>query len=724
MRKLDETMSTRRLVTASLLMFLAWGSARATKPERIVLDSYADFSTGDCQSVTLSDTGFLAPAPAVKKVGGVDPGQIWSVLPDGKGGYLLATSPNGLLLRMTADGKTATVSKFSETHIYAMARNKAGELFVATSPDGKIFKLDANDKPVVFYDPKEKYIWNLLFDDQGNLFAATGTQGKIYKITPAGQGSIYYDSDETHIRCLAWDKEGRLLAGSSDNGLLYRITAQDEGVVLCSTGRQEVNRIAVAPTGVIYCAATGTARPGSGKPNPAPSGGSNMGTMRALLNISQAEEAAKAAAASQGAAPQQAAPPGPPSGGSQIFRIDATLYPQSFWTTKETIQTLNYEDKQLLVGTGNQGYFYSLDERGRATRLFKVEAESITSFWKSDSTHFVLATANPARVFLVGGVRTESGVYLSDVVDSTAFARWGAVTVKSKGAVQVRTRSGNTPKPDKSWYPWVATQNDQSQSPAARFMQVELQIASGYVDRLELVYLPKNLAPRIDQIEILPSGVGYISLVPPPQPPQPKSADQLLVPGPRSELEGLFKPPVRYQPAESRGLRTAAWKASDPNGDELRYSVFYHVEGSTQWHQLAKDLKDTVLSWDASGWPDGNYYLKVVASDATDNAPGDEQSDELISKMFTIDNTPPVIKITSKKGGVIEFTVTEEASSLESILISKDGKEFLPLRPIDGILDSRSEQFRTKIGDGEVLFIRAEDEAGNVSSALADPSTP
>jgi hypothetical protein len=57
---------------------------------------------------------------------------------------------------------------------------------------------------------------------------------------------------------------------------------------------------------------------------------------------------------------------------------------------------------------------------------------------------------------------------------------------------------------------------------------------------------------------------------------------------------------------------------------------------------------------------------------------------------------------------------------LRSVLVSRNGKDFKPVQPVDGILDSRSETFKFKLAPGEIVFIRAEDTAGNVSSALAE----
>jgi len=710
----------KRIAIVLLVLVLA-GRCFATKPEHVMCDSYADFSKGESPSVSISETGVLEPAPELTKLGDIDGEQIWSIVPEGNGSCLVSTSPEGKIYRLKGREKAEVVAKFTETHLYAMVRGPGGDIFVASSPDGKIYRVNAKGKSSVYFDPKEKYIWCLAFDKNGVLYAGTGVNGKIYRITREGTGDVYYQSDETHIRSLAFDKEGRLLAGSAESGYLYRIPSANEGIVLCSTGHQEINRIAVDAAGVIYFSALGTAKAAS-----APL--TTKATPLSLSSVHSAHPAegddpAKTSASSTATATSSAtasAKPATTSSASHLYRLDQSLYAAEIWSSKDTILTLDCHDKKVYIGTGGEGYFYSVNERGQATRLLKVDGETISASARLADGSFVLASSNPAQLFQVGADRHVPGVYESDVIDSSLFARWGVVLAKGKGDVQIRTRSGNTPKPDKSWYDWMPIKNEVSQSAPARYLQIELKLAAGSeVDRFEAYYLPKNLPPHIDQVEILPPGIGYTAIASPPTAAAAKSADQVFAAASKTEADAATKPATRFQPAESRGLRTLAWKASDPNNDELIYSVYYRLDGKNDWRLLAKELKETVMSWDTSGWPDGNYYLKVVASDAPDNAPDEVLTDEMGSRLLNVNNTPPQIEVMPVVGGRVVFNVRAAASRVTSVQISSNGKDFKPLRPLDGILDQKFEQFETKVEPGEMLFIRVEDESGNVSSAMA-----
>jgi hypothetical protein len=689
--------------------------AHATKPQHVVVDSYEDFAKGNCRSASLTDDGVLAAGPALGKLADLDAEEAWSTLAQPDGSILVGTASDGKLLRLGPDGAVKQLAKFDESHLYAMARGTRGEIYVATSPDGKIYQVSSSGKTQVYFEPKEKYIWALAFAPDGTLYAGTGTKGKIYRVTGKGQGEVWYASNETHIRALALEKSGALLAGSSDSGYLYRIAHKNEAVVLVDTEKEEVNQIQVASDGVVYFTATGTAKAASagaaspGEKSAAPD--NSIVQLRDLLVIDGQHGAGADAATARGNSGD---------GASRLYRLDASLYPQVLWETKDTILSLawNSRDSTVLVGTGDQGYIYSVTPRGEGTRLGKVDSDSITSMTTANGGA-ILAGSNPGRLFRLGRETSRPGIYESDVVDSENFARWGAVTVGASepGSIRIATRSGNTAKPDKTWYPWLDTNNGGSQSPPARYLQVQLQIGGGTVDRVDACYLPKNLPPHIDTVRILPVGSGYVPFQSPASLPSLRSADQLLMSSGKTDVDS--RPLTRWQVNNAHGLRTVTWKASDPNDDELTYAVSWRKQGEPGWRELAKDLKETVLSWDTSGWVDGKYELKVSASDAGDNAPGEGLQDEAISRELVIDNTPPVIRILSRKSESVEFTVTDELSGLQSVAISTNGKDYKPLPPVDGILDSGMKRFIATIAPGQPLFIRAEDGSGNISGTEA-----
>jgi hypothetical protein len=678
------------MVSLRCCLFLVFGApllSHATNPQHALWQNYQDLAAGKCQSTSLTEDGVLAAAPATTRLAELQAEEAWSVLARPDGGILVGTAPEGELLEVSPDGGVKQLAKFNESHLYALARGARGEIFVGTSPDGKVYRMGADDKPEVYFDPKEKYIWALAVGPDGMLYVGTGTRGRIYRVTAKGQGELWYGSNETHIRALAFDKAGALLAGSADSGYLYRITGKDTAVVLAGTGREEVNQIVVRADGTIDFTANGTAKDASTASDPLK----------------------KASGSSSDSA-------GKEDGNSALYRISAELSPEVLWSTKDTILSLAMSESagDALLGTGSEGYVYAVSPHGEATRLCKVDSDSITAMTVSGSD-IVLATSNPGRLFRISHEKSQPGIYETNVIDSESFARWGEVTLGASdpGAVKILTRSGNTARPDKTWYPWLEATAGQPQSMPARYLQVQLQIGAGTVDKIDACFLPKNQPPHLETVKIFPVGIGYTPAPSSPLSPSPQSAAQILsggdVPDPPS--------PMRYQEESGHGLRTMIWKASDPNGDDLTYDVLWRKEGETAWHELAKNVSENLLTWDTSSWAEGRYELKVVASDAGANAPGEGLSDEMISREMIVSNTPPAIQITSQKGDAVEFSVRDELSGLQSVTVSTDGQSYHPLTPVDGILDSGSEHFLAHITPGQTLFIRAEDGSGNVAGA-------
>ncbi|HUB68658.1 MAG TPA: hypothetical protein VL981_14330 [Candidatus Methylacidiphilales bacterium] len=718
MRSAIEHLGGMRLhfVLALLLVFPTL--VQATQTQHAVFSGYDDFASGKCRSTSLGEDGVLAAAPAIGSLASLNTQQVWSVLALPDGSILAGVAPDGKLLRVSADGTVKELAKFDESHIYALARGPGGEIYAATSPDGKIYRLGADGKTEVWFDPKEKYIWALLAAPDATLYAGTGTHGRIYRVTGKGRGEIWYGGNETHIRALALDKSGALLAGSSSSGYLYRITGKDAAVVLADTGHEEINQIVVAPGGVVWFSATGTAKigalsSGAGKQSePASGGDSSLVQLRDLL-VTEGQHGGGESNESETSAPHG-------TGASTLYRLDSTFYPQALWDTKETILSLLWDERDscALAGTGDQGYVYGVTPHGDATRLCKIESDSVTAM-AVRGAGIILAASNPGRLFRLGQNQSQPGVYETSVIDSSGFARWGSVVVDASdpGSVKVLTRSGNTFVPDKTWYPWLETSGGRSQSAPARYLQIQLQIGGGTVDRVDASYLPKNLPPHIDTVKILPAGIGYTPVESVLPVTVPRTADQLLFTSDQPNANEV--PPTRWQSATGHGLRTVTWKASDPNGDELTYTVSWRKEGETAWHELAKDIKENVLSWDTTGWADGRYELKVVASDAGNNAPGEGLTDDVVSRELLIDNTPPVIQIISRNGDSVEFTVTDELSGLNSVTVSTNGRDYKSIPPVDGILDSGPKRFVVKIASGQTLFIRAEDGSGNVAGAQA-----
>ena len=163
---------------------------------------------------------------------------------------------------------------------------------------------------------------------------------------------------------------------------------------------------------------------------------------------------------------------------------------------------------------------------------------------------------------------------------------------------------------------------------------------------------------------------------------------------------------LRDLPMWARGLRTVQWRASDPNGDALRYEVHVRRVDEGAWIKVGDDLESTSFSWDTGALPDGRYRLRVTASDAAGNPPGEERTTEAFSEPFTVDNTSP----------------------LSRIEVAIDDQDWRTVTPEGGLADDRSLSFRARVPKVEsgdhTVSVRAVDLSGNTATRAIRVTVP
>jgi hypothetical protein len=242
------------------------------------------------------------------------------------------------------------------------------------------------------------------------------------------------------------------------------------------------------------------------------------------------------------------------------------------------------------------------------------------------------------------------------------------------------------------------------------------------IEDVLLNYLPKNVAPEIDDITVQP-GYRYQPI------PHGTGAD-VLVPG-----QPRFDPvPTAVRDRDSIAIR---WSAHDDNDDQLVFSVYYRGDGETRWLLLKDNLSDRYYSFDASLLPDGGYAVKVVASDAPSHSPGEALYAERVSSRFEVDATPPVIdNLTAALDGKqihVRFRATDSFSPIKRAEYSVDGGDWQFVEPAGQLSDSKTEDYDFRVnvpvseaapppmagstGDAHVIVVRAYDRFDNLATA-------
>ena len=711
-----------------LFLFLLFAvlPSQAVSLKTFEVDSAVEWEQGEPISTAIVEPGQLEAGMATEKIASLEEKPLWTSLWHAKTGQIvIGTGPLGEVWSVAPNGTKKVLAKFKESDVYALAVGPKGELFAGTSPKGKIYRITPEGKEEVYFDPKEEYIWDIAIDASGALYAATGTRGRIYKITEKEKGEIWLDLEQAHIRCLGFDKQGKLLAGTSDGGALYRVTEREKAVVLYDAQKREVRAIEVDASGRIYAGVNRQStlewRPSVFQKTPNAQNTSKPAADSKNDETSSTDDSAEAEVTKS--KPKPAATK-KQSGAGAIYCIQSNGYPQLLGEIPYTIHSLLLRQEEnvpgnLVIGTGNAAYLFSVSPDRTWAQLGKIEgAEQITGLVRGSGQAIYLLASNPSQVYR--WIQASEARYLSQVVDSKLYARWGRLHVDGAGSWTVRTRSGNTSTPDSSWYPWEALKDGAVQSPQARYLQFEAVLQKGAIERVRLFYVQQNQPPRVEKITVLEPGVGY---TPMPSPPTPRFMPQALEQIMQSPTKEAASEKSQFHPEPKPEVRAVAWTASDPNSDELDYAVYLRPKDSSKRKLLlAQKLKEPLLSWDTSGWPEGAYDFIVEASDLPSNAPDETLTSSKASEIFHVDRTAPAIEVLSESEKKIRVRITDRLSLLTEVSASNDGVEYKPILPEDRMLDSSSETFEIAREDAsKPLSIRAIDAASNVSGHFFTP---
>jgi hypothetical protein len=769
-----------RTFFACLLAIACGFAARAEHTRRWRSSTYEEFLKGKANGVAVRSDGRLELAPKFALIADADASYLWSLRTDPKGVLYAAAGSPAKVFRFDTAGKPTTVFDSGDLSAQAIAFDPQGNLYVGTSPDGKVYRVSSSGEKSVFFDPKTKYIWDLAFSPDGTLYVATGDKGQIFAVNSSGNGELFYSSDEAHIRVLTFDPSGNLIAGTEPNGRVLRVSHSDaksprqkkspdkslpaaQGFVLYETAKREVTALAIAPDGTIYVSAIGEKQRNA---TPAPS--AVFVTPQGTTTITNAP----------GTSPAQSTAPSvflpfPPVVSSSIYRISANGAPDELWSSREDlVYSLGLgADGRLLAGTGNSGALLAIDSKGVFAQLAKSGSAQITGISRDKNGKVFVCTANPGKVFSVGPEFEAEGTYESRSFDAQNFSQWGRLewwsprtvpntssAAKKSSAhdneprVEFFVRSGNTEDPGKEWSTWYGPYTHsgvEMEIPPARFAQWKAVIHGGQpgdgVDWASLAYLPRNVAPVIDGIAIQEPGVranatniisaGQPTTVTLKLPPAPNTSGLIIT---QSSTPPRFEPPP--QGIQQKGYATVLWTAHDDNDDELRYAVYYRGENEQDWKLLKDKLEQKFYSWDATSFPDGAYYLKIVATDAPSNPPATALTAERISERFEVDNTPPVIEHLQAVSGItysgsvasafiaVKFTASDAGSSVERAQYSLDGGDWILVSPGGSISDAPEEHYEFTISNpsaGEhTVAVRAYDRFENVGSAKTTVTVP
>ena len=689
---------------------------------------------GDARGVSISDTGVLMLSPKLTEVFNTQQTYVWSSAVDNQGNVYLGTGHDGKTYKIPATGTGALLYDAPELDVTALAVARDGAVFAGTSPDGKVYRIAPDGRADVYFDPGDKYIWSLAIMSDGSLAVGTGDSGKLYRVRAPGanpDSSLLVSTNQTHVISLAVTPQGDLIAGTDSGGLVLRVSPEGKMFALFDTQLREIHALAPAGDGSIYAlalsdAASSARAPSTPSvPSPQPSEG---GTPSTSVTITPIDETG---------APIQG--PGGPTRSrsdvsnarSAVFRILPDGATDVVWSSP-TVTAFSIAPGLLpgsvLIGTADKGRIYSVTNDGRDTLLLQSPEGQISSLLVKNNQIYA-ASSNQGKLFRFGNELVNEGTFESPVRDAKLTASWGRIWWRGAGAVEVQTRSGNGERPDATWSDWSAAyrnpEGNQISSPRARFIQWRATVraaasssAPSWVEDVSVAYLPRNVAPEVLSISVLPIGVGLQQMA------------QVTV-DPNVESSGLdpsvFGPIAQVPPRRfyQRGARSFQWQAEDRNADTLEYAIYYRALNEQTFRLLKDKLRDNFYTIDGATLADGRYVIKVIASDAPDNPSGQKLTGERLSEPVDIDNTPPVVKVTgqpqfTRDSVRVVFAVDDATGKVKKADASLNGAAWLPVFPDDGIADSGHEVYSVdfgELGPGEhSISLRTFDSSGNVGT--------
>jgi len=704
-----------------VLMIILTSNIFASLPVVKTYDKQKDLIKGETDKISISSNGILSLSPEVKKIFESNQPFIWNLVANSKGNVFVAVGDGAKILCITSKGKVDSLAHWKDSEIYSMAIDNRGVLYAAISPDGKIYQINKNHKLKLFSELKANYIWDMKFDSNNNCYAATGDSGIVYKITPSGKSSIFFTSNETHIRCLTWDRQKNLLAGSYKNGYIYRIDQSGKGTIVYDSNFEEISQIQLAPDGTIYAVGMSSGKKFSRVDQDLEKSPETQTSLNSedMIKIVATPSARKIGV------------------NSGILKIQPNGVVKNIWTEKENVvQSICLLKDELLVGTGEKGRLYKINEDNKSTYLFKLTESQILSLIPQPTGKVWLAASNLAAVYQLGKKYERSGTYISPVIDATSKTRWGTIQWEEKntsgGKVEFYTRTGNTKEANSTWNSWQKVSGSKKhgtiKSTDARFFQwkVELKtkqsVSNLEINKIRISYLQQNLPPEISSITVHPhqrkKSYGNTS-------PFPTGYASPNISSKTSLESSLSIQPIRpdtYRRTPTNGYRKVSWRAVDANKDQLIYTIHFRFKNDTNWLLLKKDLTRSNHTWDSRSMPDGFYQLKITVSDEKSNPLNTTLRADKLSDWFVVDNTGPKIKnISVNKNSSdsvnVSFSVVDDLSVIKKVEFSLNAQKWMWVYPEDLVCDTKHEKFNFQIKlpqeNCRVIVVKATDDADN-----------
>jgi hypothetical protein len=675
---------------------------------------------------------------------------IWALCEASDGNVYAATGPTGKLFEIHPDGSHRLLLESGENNLLSLICDGKDTLYVGTDPHGLVYRVNRKTgKSFILYNAPESEIGALVLDHKGNLYAAT-SEAHEDRFPPAENPNV----NQPHGRPEGGETGVPIPSQSPKNPEPPKLPNPNPGEPNpipkhvdkvqdnVSRSLHSLPRYSRGGLGWGFGRATLT----NPIPKPPPDSlGRERDSIRQHVLFIDDEPAAlpphpgpplpgKPQPGQPPANPDQgeAAPPPnrqppvntinagePRPQGNAVYKIDPDGFVTEIFRQPVLVLAMVEHQGTLLIATGSEGEIFQVNPAADETVvLAKVDPKQVTCLLPARDGNVYMGMANVGSIAMMSAGFASKGAYTSPVLDATQISRFGKMQLHGSlppdTKLLVSTRSGNVKEPsEKSWSAWTTDVPAEEflaiTSPSARFLQYRLTFSNeqGFdtptVDDVSVAYQIPNLPPQVKSVKVAPASQGSENNGTAPNPPSGENELRRVQPTPRQSI---------------------TWEASDPNNDALQFSLYFRRTPAGPWILLKDKLTDSQLEWDTRSVADGRYEVKVVASDANANPPGQGKTASRVSDPIVVDNTPPVIgdlKWTQKGGSVqFDFKIVDETSTVSACDYSVDSnRDWQMTLPVDNIFDSPEETMSfsipgLKAGQHQIT-LRATDAKGNQS---------
>jgi hypothetical protein len=531
---------------------------------------------------------------------------------------------------------------------------KGTTLVAGVSPMGKLFFIEGS-KIIDSLSVPDENIY-CMFEFAGSFLIGTGPEGKIYKLSSSKDFEEYYKTQAASVT--NWVvKDKNLFVGTTDPGLVYRIEKSHDGRIYYDPGFEEIN---------------------------------GLGFVGDTLCV------------------------------SGFFSKQEELAVGCIKFYSKNREYVVYKGTPILCGKEIGGKFYAGESEDGQVGEFRRNDfdividldESKVSKLEDIDGEMWIGTGYPAKIYRVKNKKVKEGEYISSVFKGGVSVIWGNLTYEGRGDIKFFVRGGKKEEVDSSWSKWekVSNNNIAIEEPFIQWKAV-LNGDKANFKKVQISYGKQNSPPRIKEIGVLPPkiGTGKTDADNPVGMPIPAEQRDRLV------KAGFLIPDDAYVIPE--GIRCIFWEASDPDNDRLLFDLFVSRD-SKNWDKITGDLLDYNYFLNTYSYPDGNYYVRIVARDDLDETSPLRSEKET---SFLVDYTPPTVTGIEKKyiadSVEVSGTAADELSDIMSVMYNTKETKALhwkSARSTDKLFDEKEEKFVFKVEKKEkYVAIRVLDKSGN-----------